>query len=308
LVCCGIDFSPDLKYIASGDFSCNIFIWEIGKEHPVKQTMAPMSVRSLTWRKDGTLYCGCLDGHIYAWNPFSEAPIQNVFSVIGGVTSLRWEHGENPTLIAAGTTDGTLAILQQNPGEPQYFIKLAIKAHKPSKEQNMDFGSMIKFAEIWSLAWSPDSKFIATASEDQTTIIWNLYGEQVAVLRGHTTAVTSVSWQNTIIGEIVATCADDKTVRIWKAHTWELIHTFTTEGVEGWHTVTYLALEKGGNRIVAATQNGYVIVWAIDTKEKLAGGKMHTGSVEGLALSQNLVATCSSDLTVNVYDLNRLKG
>lgn len=45
-------------------------------------------------------------------------------------------------------------------------------AHLPSAERNSDFGSLHKFAEIWSLSWSPDNKFVATASEDQKTRIW----------------------------------------------------------------------------------------------------------------------------------------
>lgn len=61
----------------------------------------------------------------------------------------------------------------------------------------MQFGTMHKFVEIWSTAWSPDNKLIATSAEDQTTNIWNLDGNLIATLTGHTTAVTSVDWKLT---------------------------------------------------------------------------------------------------------------
>jgi WD40 repeat protein len=75
---------------------------------------------------------------------------------------------------------------------------------------------------------------IATSSEDQKTHIWNLWGEKLATLEGHTTAVTSVDWAVTSIGEIIATCADDQTVRIYQVGTWELLHVFETKEVEEW--------------------------------------------------------------------------
>jgi hypothetical protein len=56
-----------------------------------------------------------------------------------GVTSLRWENGDDSKALAAGTTDGTLAIFRRQPGETQLRIQLAIKAHKPSKgPQNLN--------------------------------------------------------------------------------------------------------------------------------------------------------------------------
>jgi WD40 repeat protein len=75
---------------------------------------------------------------------------------------------------------------------------------------------------------------IATVSEDQTTKVWNLYGEHLATLTGHTAAVTSVDWQHTAIGEVLATCADDQSVRLYNAQTWDLIQVFESSDVEEW--------------------------------------------------------------------------
>ena len=100
--------------------------------------------------------------------------------------------------------------MKEVPGESYVRLLMAIKAHKPPKgPQNPKFGSLIHFAEIWSLAWSPNNSLIATSSEDQTTQIWDLNGELVMTLRGHTAAVTSVDWQPTSIGEMLATCAGE---------------------------------------------------------------------------------------------------
>ena len=45
------------------------------------------------------------------------------------------------------------------------------------------------------IAWSPDGRFLASPSDDQTIRIWDVArGECVAVLEGHEDMVISVAW------------------------------------------------------------------------------------------------------------------
>jgi len=248
---------------------------------------------------------GCLDGKVYRWVPEAGNEPTLLFSLSSGITCLKWENGPHSKKLAASSTDGTLAIVEQSPGESNNvtFIS-AFKAHKaPTGPQDLNFGSLGKFAEIWSIAWSPDNLKIATSSEDQTTHIWNLNGEKLNTLTGHTSAVTAVDWQSTIYGHIFATCADDKTVRIYDGASLDLLHIFTTTEVEEWHTITYLAIERGGHRVAVSTQSGYIFIWDIGKKQKHFGEKMHAGSIEGLIWNHksSFLVSCGSDCNVNVY-------
>jgi WD40 repeat protein len=48
---------------------------------------------------------------------------------------------------------------------------------------------------VWSVAWSPDGRRLATASWDQTAKVWDAAsGQEVLTLRGHTDRVVSVAW------------------------------------------------------------------------------------------------------------------
>ncbi|GCE29094.1 hypothetical protein KDA_45780 [Dictyobacter alpinus] len=78
---------------------------------------------------------------------------------------------------------------------------------------------------ISSLAWSPDSQWIASASDDRSVQIWSASsGHRRVLYQGHTEEVATVAWSPD--GTTIASGGADKTVRIWEATT-------------GRHLVTY---------------------------------------------------------------------
>src|SRR4051794_20949631 len=48
---------------------------------------------------------------------------------------------------------------------------------------------------VFSVAWSPDGKTIATASGDKTVQLWDpVSGQSIRTMTGHTDMVNSVAW------------------------------------------------------------------------------------------------------------------
>ena len=75
--------------------------------------------------------------------------------------------------------------------------------------------------DVLSAVFSPDGNRILTTSRDKTARIWDLNGNELAILRGHKGIVWSASFSPD--GSRILTASWDMTVRMWLANTEDLL-------------------------------------------------------------------------------------
>jgi len=318
ITCCGLALSNNAEFIVSGDFSGNLFVYPTDKAleiEPLYRTNIMEQIRTLVFdSSDTSIIVGTMSGKLLRWY-FQDytREAKQIALIDGAITNLRYNYYKDDQMnyLVAGTASGLFAVYKETPEDEQMVLILAHYGHLPKNiPSNHNFGSLHLFNEIWSNIWSPISNdFLATCSEDQTCIIWDISTKNpknMATLTGHKRAVTSMDWKvmKPEIGEIFVSCSDDQTFRFYNPKKdFELLFTDSTSFVREWHTLTYLSLEPNGTRLAVGAQNGYLFIYDIVNKKFEFSEKVHTGSIEGLDWKKNVLVTCSSDNTINVIRL-----
>ncbi len=152
---------------------------------------------------------------------------------------------------------------------------------------------------VTGVAWSPDGKRIASASQDETVQVWDATtGGHVLTYRGHTSIVTAVAWSPD--GVHIASASQDGAVQLWNATSGAYM--FTYRGHTG--TVTALAWSPDGTRIASSSWDKTVQVWDAITGKRLLIYRGHTSIVTAVAWSPDgtQIASASADHTVQVWD------
>ena len=155
-------------------------------------------------------------------------------------------------------------------------------------------------ADVWSVAFSPDGKTLASGSYDKTIRLWDVAtGKTLNTLTGHTETVTDVAFSPD--GTTLASGSNDTTVRLWDVATGETRHTLSNSG----YYVNSVAFSPDG-KILASNYGDTIRLWDVAAGE-IRYTLTDTDSALNITFSPDgKTLTCTNgtgDSTIRLWDV-----
>ena len=152
--------------------------------------------------------------------------------------------------------------------------------------------------DVNSATFSPDGRYIVSASSDNTLKIWDTKKwECIKTLEGHTSSVNSAAFSPD--GRYIVSASLDKTIKIWDTKNWECIKT-----LEG-HTkpVNSATFSPDGKYIVSASDDKTIKIWSTKSGECTKTLEGHAGFVKSVTYSPDgkYIVSASNDNTLKIW-------
>ena len=204
-------FSPDGKTLASGNEDGTIVLWNMATRQtmgqPLMESNAPIPISSVAFSPDGKiLVSGNIDKAIILWDLATRLPIgQPLISYTGPVLSMVFSP-DGKTLASGGC--GKFSVnLTCSKGE---IVLWGVATRQPISQPFIGHTDW-----VYSLAFSPDGKTLASGSSDNTIILWDVTTRQPMgqPLNGYLAAVFSLAFSPD--GKTLASDSSENIIILW---------------------------------------------------------------------------------------------
>lgn len=253
----------------------------------------------------------------HAENSLQEAQYQAALAKINALAEKEASNQSTQRLLTLYEEEGRQELLQGRPlraalyfnkeyliAEQHQSITPTLKYLLAQSMQAIDIQQFSLDAHRSSLSiakFSPNGKYIATASYDNTAKIWDASsGQLITSLDPHKSWLTEVNFSNN--SEMIITSSADGTAKVWHING-DLIHSLN------YHTsnISAAAFSANNRYIVTASFDGTAAIWQVDTGELITVLSNHKGRINFATFSPNnlyIVTTGLDDNSAKVWDVN----
>lgn len=276
----GVQLAPDSRHFLT--FGENDPIAII---HPMEPGNLPIAlsghkegITAAAWAADGnTVVTGGLDGRALVWDVSTGQPIKE----------LRHEH---PVSAVIYSTDQGKIITGSWDGK----IRIWSSAHY---ELTREFAAQMN--AVNRVANSFDGLALAVAGQTGEVWIWDMQGQPMAVLRGHTDLVRALAWLPG--SDRLLSASDDRSIRLWDAVA------NIPLGILLGHkdSVRDISLSPDGTLLASASDDGSIALWDIRLGHeirRLTGNFLEPSALSFSADGKILVSVAADEPFASVWD------
>ncbi|CAH1725408.1 hypothetical protein AGLY_012918 [Aphis glycines] len=324
-------YSPSGFYIASGDQSGKVRIWDtVNKEHILKNEFHPFGgpIKDISWSPDNQRMVVVGEGRERFGHVFMSETGTSVGEITGQskpINSCDFRPSR-PFRIVTGSEDNTIGVFE---GPPFKF--------KMTKQEHSRFVQAVRF--------SPNGNFFASAGFDGKVFLYEGTNADLVAEIGspaHKGGVYGVAWSAD--STRLLTSSGDKTCKLWDVETKSVVSEFVignqvedqqvsclwqgnyllTVSLNGFITyldvnnpekplrvikghnkpITVLALSPDRSTIYTGSHDGYITNWnAANGENDRIKGVGHGNQINGMKLDNEYLYTCGIDDSLRQVDI-----
>ena len=311
----GLSFSRDGQYIATAAMDGMVKVWSAEPLPPYLSLEGhDQPVWAVAFSPNGDFVAtGSLDQTAKIWDAKSGALLQNL-NVCFPVVSLAFSRG-GKRLVTVGPDNSACVWkveashkaddsppgfgVQQSSAAlvagPSYEREAAEKAPENWRTPRRLQGHT---AAVMAVAWSPDDRWLLTASKDKSARIWDATtGALQRTLVGHRDWVLAAVFAPN--SQLVATGSADDVIRLWDTRSGQCLRTLTNHQGD----VLSLAFSPDGNLLASGGADQKAWIWDVESGHQLQELSASANGVTSVAFSPNGTRLATANSGTDLYAL-----
>lgn len=237
-------------------------------------------ITSIVYSADGQLISGDREGIVRVWNPNNERVSDwDTLPNRQKITGIAVSSDGKEIYLTDWQKESAITVYNSN-GEIKSFLK------------NND--------EIYSLAISPNNKFLVSGNNSGELTLWTKDGQKIVNWLAHEGTINSITISSD--SKLIATASNDTTAKLWTKEG-KLITTLSGKNIGHSDSVNSIAISPDSKTIATGSNDTTIKLWNI--KGSLINTlSEHSDSVNSVAFSPDskIIVSASSDTTIRLWD------